>query len=134
MARIAALAVLGDRCNVLVLGVMEVAMEPLAQENALTHQQFEQMLREAAEFETVRRAAYAVLAGPGAELLKTFERRSNPIAAVTEASDRLRDYLLWRETETEMLEAASQALEGLLLRMRRQRRSDYNPPGRHAQL
>jgi hypothetical protein len=50
------------------------------------------------------------------------------IAAVTEAADRLRDYMLWRETETEMLEAASRALETMLLRMRRQRRSDYNRP------
>jgi hypothetical protein len=103
-------------------------MEPAAQEHALSREQFEQMLREATEFETVRRAAYAVLTGRDEALQDTFERRANPIAAVTEAADRLRDYMLWRETETEMLEAASRALETMLLRMRRQRRSDYNRP------
>jgi len=103
-------------------------MEPAAQEHTLSREQFEQMLREATEFETVRRAAYAVLAGRDEVLQDTFERRTNPIAAVTEAADRLRDYMLWRETETEMLEAASRTLETILLRMRRQRRSDYNRP------
>jgi len=98
-------------------------MEPAAQESALSREQFEQMLREAVEFETVRRAAYAVLAGRTEDLQGTFERRADPVAAVTEASDRLRDYMLWRETETEMLEAASRSLEHLLLRMRRLRRT-----------
>ena len=102
---------------------LENTMEPAAQESALSREQFEQMLREAAEFETVRRAAYAVLAGRTEDLQGTFERRADPVAAVTEASDRLRDYMLWRETETEMLEAASRALEHLLLRMRRLRRT-----------
>ena len=66
--------------------------------------------------------------GRSEALQDTFERRTNPIAAVPEAADRLRDYMLWRETETEMLEAASHSLETMLMKMRRQRRSDYNQP------
>jgi hypothetical protein len=135
VARIAALTVGSTTGNVLVSAKQnspelnaapEGPMEPAAQEHALSREQFEQMLREATEFETVRRAAYAVLAGRSEALQDTFERRTNPIAAVTEAADRLRDYMLWRETETEMLEAASHSLETMLMKMRRQRRSDYN--------